>query len=138
MISQQVFKPTLLLLALLIPSTSGSQGRKTNKTFWRKLSKITSSVSKPGYVVRREGIVVKRGDCSEKEGEDCSSQPGTDGWFTICFLLSLSQDEHDLRVFRLCALWFANCPNISINTIAKVRDSFPFHPLIWESGLSFR
>ena len=56
-------------------------------------------------------------------------------WRLVCNLL-LSQDEHDLRVFRLCALWFANCSNININTIVKVRNSFPFPPLIWESDLS--
>ena len=30
------------------------------------------------------------------------------------------QDEHDLRVFRLCALWFANASDAKINTIITV------------------
>ena len=30
------------------------------------------------------------------------------------------QDEHDLRVFRLCALWFANASDAQVNTIIKV------------------
>ena len=31
------------------------------------------------------------------------------------------QDEHDLRVFRLCALWFANASDTKVNNIIRVR-----------------
>lgn len=32
-----------------------------------------------------------------------------------------SQDKYDLRVFRLCALWFANSSNPTVNKLIKVR-----------------
>ena len=78
-------------------------------------------------------LCLRTGVCSEKRALDLVLMV-----YSLLLHLPLSQDEHDLRVFRLCALWFANCSNISINTIVKVGDSFPFHPLIWESDLSFR
>ena len=31
-----------------------------------------------------------------------------------------SQDKYDLRVFRLCALWFANSNNSTVNKLIKV------------------
>ena len=34
----------------------------------------------------------------------------------------LTQDEHDLRVFRLCALWFANASDAKINAIITVSE----------------
>ena len=33
------------------------------------------------------------------------------------------QDEHDLRVFRLCALWFANASDTKVNNIITVRST---------------
>ncbi|CAH1233491.1 ATR [Branchiostoma lanceolatum] len=45
-------------------------------------------------------------------------------------------DEHDLRVFRLCSLWFRNAHNSEINQLAKEKfpqiESRKFLPLIYQ------
>ena len=43
----------------------------------------------------------------------------------------LMQDEHDLRVFRLCALWFANASDTKVNNIITVRSPLcGLHPVL--------
>lgn len=46
------------------------------------------------------------------------------------------QDNHDLRVFRLCALWFANCTSSAVNELVSegvaLLESRKFLPLMYQ------
>ena len=58
-------------------------------------------------------------------------------WLLGCSVIScFVQDEHDLRVFRLCALWFANASSPTINELLQEGvarlESRKFLPLMYQ------